>query len=235
MDSDRDPDKHHNPDPTADELANEWWMLSLLRDVEREVRAPRHLRRRIDAHTRSRPTTAPGGVWGLRAATAVFAAAALVAITVLLPGGPGTTSLTQAAALASRGAAQPAPAPDPDDPGVKLSGPVGDVYFPNWTSTLGWRPTGLRRDVLMMHSAVTVYYRLGTRRLAYTILSAPALPQPAATVTVENGMTVRTLRRHRRLMVTWRRNRSTCILTGTNVSAAQLRRLALTDPPPDSD
>jgi hypothetical protein len=86
-----------------------------------------------------------------------------------------------------------------------------------------------------MHRAVTVYYTLGSGRLAYTILSAPALPQPAARVTVQNGMTVRTLRLHGRLMVTWRREGSTCILTGTNVSAAQLRRLALTDPPPDPD
>ena len=83
--------------------------------------------------------------------------------------------------------------------------------------------------------AVTVYYRSGPGRLACTILSAPALAQPAAMVTVGNGMTVRTLRLHGRLVVTWRRDGSTCVLTGTNVSAAQLRRLALTDPPPDAD
>jgi hypothetical protein len=86
-----------------------------------------------------------------------------------------------------------------------------------------------------MHRAVTVYYSLGAAHMAYTILSAPELPQPAARVAVENGVTVRTLRLHGRLVVTWRREGSTCILTGTNVSAAQLRRLALTDPPPDSD
>ncbi len=71
---------------------------------------------------------------------------------------------------------------------------MNDVYFPNWSSTPGWRPTGLRRDLLNLHRAVTVYYAYGTRRLAYTILSAPALAQPAGAVTVENGMTVRTLR-----------------------------------------
>ena len=179
-------------------------MLSHLRDLEREVRAPRRLRLRIeaDARPRERPR-------GLRAATAVAGAAALLALAVLLPGGPGTPSLTQAAALAGQGAAGPAPTPDPDDPGVKLSEQVGDVYFPNWSSTLGWRPTGLRRDILDMHSAVTVYYRWGAERLAYTILSAPALAQPAAAVTVENGMTVRTLRLHGRLLVTWRRDGST--------------------------
>ncbi|HTU96234.1 MAG TPA: hypothetical protein VMF14_10380 [Solirubrobacteraceae bacterium] len=252
MDSHREPDNPREPDLTPEELASERRLLSLMRDIEQGIRAPRGLRRRVEAEARARGrpllgtapigvrrgrrrTTTPGGLWGLRTATVVAAAAALLAVGVLLPGGPGTPSLSQAAALAGRGAAQPAPTPDPDDPGVKLSEQVGDVYFPNWTSTLGWRPTGLRHDMLMMHSAVTVYYRLGTGRLAYTILSAPALPQPTAQVTVEHGMTVRTLRVHRELMVTWRRDGSTCILTGTHVSAAQLRRLALTDPPPDPD
>jgi hypothetical protein len=245
MDDHRDNDSHRDPDLRGDE----GWLLALLREVEREVRAPRRLRRWIEAEARHRPpatsaldadarrrrSPGPRGLWGLRAATALTAAAALLALAVLLPGGPGTPSLTQAAGLASRGAANPAPTPDPDDPGVKLSEQVGDVYFPNWTSTLGWRPTGLRSDMLEMHSAVTVYYSLGAARMAYTILSAPALPQPAATVTVENGVTVRTLRLHGRLVVTWRRNGCTCILTGRGVSAAQLRRLALTDPPPDPD
>jgi hypothetical protein len=250
MDSHRDPDNQRDPDLTAAESADERWVLSLLREVEREVRAPRRLRRHVEAEARSRRrwplaagargprrrgTAASGGLWRLRAATAVAGAAAVLAVALLLPGGPATPSLTQAAGLASRGAAGPAPTPDPDDPGVKLSEQVGDAYFPNWTSTLGWRPTGLRSDFLEMHRAVTVYYTLGSGRLAYTILSAPALPQPAARVTVQNGMTVRTLRLHGRLMVTWRREGSTCILTGTNVSAAQLRRLALTDPPPDPD
>jgi hypothetical protein len=232
-------DSQHDPDHTPEELAQEQWVLSLLREIEREVHAPRRLRLRIEADARSRrqPWLAPalGARRSLRAATAVAGAAALLAVAVLLPGGPGAPSLTQAAALANQGPAAPPPTPDPDDPGVKLSEQVGDVYFPNWSSTLGWRPTGLRHDILDMHTAVTVYYRSGAERLAYTILSAPALPQPAAVVTVANGITVRTLRLHGRLVVTWRRDGSTCVLTGTHVSAAQLRRLALTDPPPDAD
>jgi hypothetical protein len=226
-------DSHRDPDPTPEELADARWVQSVLRAIEREVHAPRRLRLRIEADARSRRR--PRGPSGLRAATALAGAAALLAVAVLLPGGPGTPSLTQAAALAGRGAASPPPIPDPDAPNVKLSEQVGDVYFPNWSSTLGWRPTGLRHDTLDMHGAVTVYYRSGAERLAYTILSPPALAQPAAMVTEENGMAVRTLRLHGRLMVTWRRDGSTCVLTGTNVSAAQLRRLALTDPPPDAD
>jgi hypothetical protein len=222
---------HHGPQRTPEQLAQERWLRSLMDEIEREVHAPRRLRLQIEAaaRPRRRPVLA-----GLPGAMAGALATALLAV-LLIPGGPAAPSLSRAAALSSRGTAGPPPTPDPDDPGVKLSENVNDVYFPNWSSTLGWRPTGLRRDLLSLHRAVTVYYAYGTRRLAYTILSAPGLAQPAAAVTVENGMTVRTLRLHGRLVVTWRRDGSTCILTGTDVSAAQLRRLALTDPPPGDD
>ena len=226
---------HHDPQRSPEQLAQERWLRSLMDEIEREVHAPRRLRLQIEAtaRTRRRPAVAARRTLaGLPGAMAGALAVALLAV-FLIPGGPAAPSLSRAAALASRGSAGAPPTPDPDDPGVKLSENVNDVYFPNWSSTLGWRPTGLRRDLLDLHRAVTVYYAYGTRRLAYTIVSAPALAQPAAAVTVENGMSVRTLRLHGRLLVTWRRNGSTCILTGTNVSAAQLRRLALTDPPPD--
>jgi hypothetical protein len=228
-----------DPQPTPEQRAQERWLRSLLDEIEREVHAPRRLRLQIEAGARTPRRRRPrvprrSGLAILPGALAAALTAALVAV-VLAPGGPAAPSLSRAAALSDRGPAGPPPMPDPDDPGVKLSEQVGDVYFPNWSSTLGWQPTGLRRDLMGFHRAVTVYYADGTRRLAYTILSAPALAQPAATVTVENGMTVRTLRLHGRLIVTWRREGSTCILSGTHVSAAQLRRLALTDPPPDGD
>lgn len=225
---------HHDPPPTPEQLAQERWLRSLLDEVEHEVRAPRRLRLQIEAATRAPRRPAPrDALTGLPAAMAGALVTAVLAL-VLLPGGPAAPSLSQAAALSGRGPAGPPPTPDPDDPGIKLSEQVNDVYFPNWSQTLGWRPTGLRRDLLDLHRAVTVYYAAGTRRLAYTILSAPALAQPAATVTLEHGMTLRTPRLHGRPVVTWRRGESTCVLMGTNVSAAQLRRLALTDPPPDA-
>ena len=228
---------HHDPQRTAKQRAQERWLRSLMDEIDREVHAPRRLRLQIEASARTRRRPAVGArstLAGLPCAMTGALAVALLAV-LLTPGAPAAPSLSQAAALASRGSAGAPPTPDPDAPGVKLSENVNNVYFPNWSSTLGWRPTGLRRDLLDLHRAVTVYYAHGTRRLAYTILSAPALAQPAAPVTVENAMTVRTLWLHDRLLVTWRRNGSTCILTGTNVSGAQLRRLALTNPPPDDE
>jgi hypothetical protein len=242
----RDPNTPHedHPDLTPEDLADEAWVLSLLHEVSQEVHAPRRLRLRIEAEARSRRRPVRGMALGagpglrgasvLRAVLAGAGGAVLLAVALMLPGG-AAPSLSQAAALSGRGAISPAPAPDPEDPAVKLSESVDDVYFPNWSSTLGWRPTGQRRDLLNDHPAVTVYYAASERRLAYTIVSGPALAQPAATVTVTGGLTLRTLRLHGRLIVTWRRDGRTCVLTGTKVSAAQLRQLALTDPPPDSD
>jgi hypothetical protein len=227
---------HRDPNPTPEELADERWVLSLLHEVQQEVRAPRRLRLRIEAETRSRrgPVLGMSGLPVVRGGLAGVGAAALLAAAIMLPGA-GAPSLSQAAALASRGAISPAPAPDPDDPNVKLSESVDDVYFPNWSSTLGWQATGQRRDLLDDHSAVTVYYAAAERRLAYTIVSGPALAQPAARVTVTGGMTLRTLRLHGHLIVTWQRDGRTCVLTGTKVSAAQLRELAVTAPLPDAD
>ena len=78
-----------------------------------------------------------------------------------LPSGtPGSPSVSDAAALAARGPTQAAPAPDPTLPGARLQESVGDVYFPNWTSKLGWTAIGERTDTLGGRTAVTVYYRV---------------------------------------------------------------------------
>ncbi len=219
----------HDPEPTPEELAQERWILALLAEIRHEIRAPRRVRVQIEASVRRDARVA-----GLRGAVSAAVAAGLVAVALLLPGGTlGAPSVSEAAALASRGAVAPAPAPDPEDPDAKLSQPVDDVYFPNWSVTRGWRATGQRGDRLEGHRAVTVYYASGARRLAYTIVSAPALAQPSARVTVQDGITLRMLAIRGRLVVTWRRDGRTCVLTGTRVSAAQLRRLAAVDPPPD--
>ena len=164
---------HDNSQPTPEQLADERWLRCLMDEVERQVHAPRRLRLQIEASARARRRAVLAGLPGAMAAAL---ATALLAV-FLIPGGPAAPSFSQAAALASRGAAGPPPTPDPDDPGVRLSENVNDVYFPNWSSTLGWRPTGMRRDLLDLHRAATVYYAYGTRRLAYTILSAR--PGPA--------------------------------------------------------
>jgi hypothetical protein len=78
---------------------------------------------------------------------------------------------------------------------------------------------------------VTVYYQWRGAQVAYTIVSMPALAQPAARVSYLRGLALRTLTVSNRLVVTWRRADHTCILSSTQgVSAAALRALAAWHP-----
>jgi hypothetical protein len=204
--------------------------LQLARTTER---APAGLRARIEAArpgrasaTRRRLTYA-GGV-----ATAL-AAAALALILALPSGAPGSPSVSDAAALAARGPVQAAPAPDPSNPGARLRQSVGAVYFPDWTSRFEWRAVGARTDRLDGHTAVTVYYRGKGMTIAYTIVNAPALAEPAAQPTWLDGTELRTLRLGGRLVVTWRRSGDTCVLSGTGVKADELQKLAAWKVPAD--
>jgi hypothetical protein len=131
-----------------------------------------------------------------------------------------------AAELADRGPIEAAPMPDPTRPHAQLRQNVGDLYFPNWTNSFGWRAVGARTDRLDGHKAVTVYYQWHNHRVAYTIVAAPVLDQPAAHRTWRNGTELHTLRVDRRLVVTWRRAGDTCVLSGMGVTAGELQKLA---------
>jgi hypothetical protein len=155
-----------------------------------------------------------------------LAAIALALVLALPSGTPGAPSVSDAAALAARGPVGPAPMANPASPQRLLLQNVGEVYFPNWTPSFGWRAVGTRTDRLGGREAITVYYQQGGRRIAYTIVGAPALPQPNAHRTWRNGTELRTLTQHGRLIVTWRESGDTCVLTGGGVSAAELQKLA---------
>ena len=90
----------------------------------------------------------------------------------------------------------------------------------------GWRATGERSDRIDGHRAVTVYYQHGAARVAYTIVSTPALATPKAPVTTLNGTMFRTLSLDGRTVVTWHRAGHTCVLSATGVNAGALRELA---------
>jgi hypothetical protein len=198
-------------------------------------RAPQRLRTKIEASRPSRARAArrrfvyAGGV-------AAGLAAVVLALVLSLPSGtPGSPSVSDAAALAARGATQVAPAPDPTSPGARLQERVGDVYFPNWASKLGWSPTGERIDTLGGRTAVTVYYRLKDVTIAYTIVGSPPLAEPSAKATNWDGTELRTLTLNGRQVVTWRRAGDTCVLSGSGITAAVLQKLAAWKVPADSD
>jgi hypothetical protein len=148
-------------------------------------------------------------------------------VVLLLPGGaPGAPSVSQAAALASRGATDLAPLPDASNPAVKLAQSIEEVYFPNWSGRFGWKATGRRIDMIDGRRAVTVYYDWRGNRIAYTIVAAPALAQPRSQASTVNGTVLRTFTLDGRLVVTWRRAGHTCVLSGAGVQAGTLHKLA---------
>jgi hypothetical protein len=193
--------------------------------VTRQVHAPPALRTRIvgDRAVARRISPRPAYAMTLVGALALV----VLALSLVLPRGtPNAPSLSQAAALASRGSVGSAPPPDPTDPSTELGRRVGKIYFPNWSSRFGWRAVGQRVDYLDGRLTVTVYYAGHGRRIAYTIVAAPALAQPRATVRRLEGTELRTLTINDRLVVTWRRAGHTCVLSGIDVAAAKLQQLA---------
>jgi hypothetical protein len=154
-------------------------------------------------------------------------AALALALALILPGGtPGSPSVSDAAALAIRGANQPAPVPHPGEPSGTIGGGIQDVYFPDWKGHFHAVAVGQRTDGLGGRPAVTVYYRWKGKMVAYTIVGVPALAQPKASVTQKNGVDLRTLTVGGRTVVTWRRDGHTCVISGPGLSASDLQRLA---------
>jgi hypothetical protein len=201
-------------------------VLARIHEARSTVRAPDALRARIES---MRPTKAARTRqrFGYGGALAGALAAAALVLALVLPGGsPGSPSVSQAAALALKGPTAAPPRPDMSAPGVKLGRDVQDVYFPNWATRFHWRAIGQRTDRIDGRQAATVYYAWHGAQIAYTIVTAPALNEPAAAVRILNGTKLRTLTLDGRLVVTWRRAGHTCVLSGTGVSPAALQELA---------
>jgi hypothetical protein len=205
--------------------------VEILHRARASDRAPAGLRARVEAQRPSATVRARRRVsWG--AAFAAAAAAVALAVVLILPSGtPGAPSVSQAAALALNGASGPAPLPDPKAPAARLNKDVQEVYFPNWTANFGYRAVGQRVDHVGGRIAITVYYEWHGKRVAYTIVSAPALKVPAARVTYVNGTEFRTLKLAGRWVVTWERKDHTCVLSGTGIPPAVMRQLAAWNAP----
>lgn len=204
----------------------ERWAVEALQQAQATERAPATLRAWIESERASRRARANRARYAVALAAAL--PAVLLALLLVLPGGaPGAPSVLQAAALAARGPAAPAPAPDQRHPLTELAQNVEAVYFPNWFTRFGWRAVGQRRDRLAERPVLTVYYQWRTARIAYAIVSGPALAQPPAAVLDLDGTRMRTLAYgDHTVIVTWRRAGHTCVLSGTGVTPSELQALA---------
>ena len=212
-------------------LRHEQLALTRLLEARTADRAPDGLRRRIEQQREPGPQRSWRPSFAATTATVAGLAAAAVTLVIVLPSGTaGTPPVAQAAALASRGSTQAAPALDPQNPGARLEVAVQNVYFPNWAWRSGWRAVGQREDVLDGRAARTVYYASHGKLLAYTILGTPALPEPSASSTMVNGLALRTLQAHGRTIVTWRRDGHTCVISAIGVPASTLQGLAAYEP-----
>jgi hypothetical protein len=201
-------------------------VLERIHEARAASPAPAALRERIAAQRKPRPTRT-GWRTGYAVAVGTAIAALAVALSLTLPGGgPATPSVAEASSLALRGPAQPAPVPNSSDPNGKLNRELQDLYFPNWSSSFGWRAVGQRVDRLGQRPAVTVYYQRGPAHVAYTIVGAGALPEPGGAVTSLHGYRLHTLTANGRTIITWRRDDHTCVLSGTGVPTSVMLRLA---------
>jgi len=106
-------------------------VVDALHQVRATERAPASLRTKIEASRPSRRTAARRRFAYAGAAAAALAAVVLALVLALPSGTPGAPSVSDAAALAARGPAQAAPAPDPSLPAGRLDQNVDNVYFPN--------------------------------------------------------------------------------------------------------
>jgi hypothetical protein len=158
---------------------------------------------------------------------AIDAARAPAVLVIVLPsGGGGTPSVAQAAALASRGVAQPAPAQDAANKQM-LASAVDGVHYPYWED-FGWRTRGARNDRIDQRPAVTVYYDDPSGHLiAYTIVGGGPLSVPAgAGHQTLAGARFAVFTAGSRTVVTWIRHGHSCVLSGAGVPASTMLKLA---------
>jgi hypothetical protein len=214
-------------DPQRRELyERERAVVERIHQVRAATPAPAALRERITAGRAPRPART-GWRTGYVVALGTAVAAVALALGLTLPGGgPASPSVAQAASLAVRGPAQPAPGPNPKDPAVKLNREIQEIYFPNWSHSFGWHAVGQRVDSLGQRQAVTVYYGRGQAQVAYTIVGAGVLADPGGPAISLNGYRLYTWSSGSRTIVSWRRDNHTCILSGIGVPATVLQHLA---------
>src|SRR6185437_2570765 len=117
-------------------------VVDALHQARATERAPEQLRARIEAARPGRTVVARRRLAYVGGLAGALAAVALALVLVLPGGSPGAPSVSAAAALAVRGPTQASPGPDPISPQGMLHQNVGEVYFPNWSHSLGWRAVG---------------------------------------------------------------------------------------------
>ena len=199
--------------------------MTMIRGAASEVRAPLALRERLEADRARLARPRARRRWFSVATAGALAAAVLLAVVLVGPGGGPT--LQEAAAFGAQPATGPAPETVPTQPKLLAAAQDG-VVFPEWEAKFGWEATGIRRGEVDGRDATTVYYEKDGKTLAYTIVGGEALdwPEDARTVRAE-GTRVDLFRTgDGRPAATWWRDGHSCVLAGDGVPDAKLAELA---------
>jgi hypothetical protein len=161
----------------------------------------------------------------LRVVAAGAVAAVLALLVVLTPQGADPTA-EHAADIALLPATEPAP----DASGPVLRAEVDGVRFPDWGQEVGWQATGMRHDEIGGRRTTTVFYEHTGHRLAYTIVSGPALPRPDGARVVEHeGLEMSVYRDPRHGghdVAVFERDGRTCVVAGHVMRLSRLLELA---------
>ncbi|MBV9168330.1 MAG: hypothetical protein JO342_19500 [Solirubrobacterales bacterium] len=204
-------------------------------DAAAREQAPPALRARLELMSgpprrdaRERPPKARSSFGPARLLPAgALAAAAVVALLVVTLGGGGVSAPTvaDAAVLADRPAVAPVPSGRLTQATLRVA--AAGLPFPYWEDHFGFRAVGVRHDRIHGRPATTVFYKRGSARVAYTIVSGKPLSYGAPTSgTSRNGVVVWTLSAHGMRVATWWRRNHSCVLATRDVPVSVLVDLA---------
>jgi hypothetical protein len=218
-------DADHNPTP--EELAQAERGRALVAAAVARERAPHALRERIEAQRAAGPPRRAR--LGVFAPVAAGLAALVAAMVVVLSGGSGPPTVSAVSLIALRGPQLAAPAPRPANASL-LQADVDGIAFPEWRE-LAWPASGVRTDKLEDRSLTTVFYKgRGGAQVGYTIVSGGALDVPEGRHETVNGVRLTVVEDGGRRIVTWQRDRHTCVLSGpSSVPAERMIALAAWD------
>jgi hypothetical protein len=185
---------------------------------------PNALRTRLDAlYADAHPRSMRGGRatrrLALRSRWAVVVAGlaavgVAVAVVSTVTAGPASSSLaaTRVAAVWTLPATSNAIGPSAGNPAV-LDVSLHGTAFPNYTDAEGWHPSGARVDEIAGNETRTVFYSVGRRRAAYTVVAGAPVSVPAGARTfVADGLRLSEFRAGDRWIIVFRNNGNSCVL-----------------------
>jgi hypothetical protein len=144
---------------------------------------------------------------------AVACVLAIAIVTLLVPSGSGRLSAARVAAAWKQPATSSAVIANPGDPAVLDVGFHGSA-FPNYHDSEGWHPVGARSGRIGGRPEYTVYYAVGSRRAAYTVVAgAPVSVPSSARHLVVGGLHMTEFRDGDRWIIVFRDRGNTCVLT----------------------